>query len=456
MIYKKNATIVAQITPQGRGGVGILRISGEQSKSVALQILGKIPQSKYVNYVSFLDKNGLILDKGIALWFAKPNSYTGEDVLELQGHGSPVILDLLLKNIISITGVRLAKPGEFSERAFLNGKIDLAQAESIVDLINATSEQMVRLSLKSLQGLFSSHIRNLMQKITQIRVNLEAKINFPEEEITIFFEQSLDEKLQNIVDSICEILNLANQGSVLREGVKVVIAGPANVGKSSLFNALSGTDNAIVTNQKGTTRDVLREYIHIDGIKFELVDTAGLRRTDNEIEKIGIKRAYKEIESAEHILLVIDSTFDQSVQHEIYSNFFNSIVNTCPITIILNKSDLTCQKTGIKHVNGLTYILLSVRTGDGIKLLRRYLKQKSIGLCENIEGVFLARRRHLNALNSALKTISKGYKHWCVSRNFELLSEDLRITQDFLGEILGIVTTDHLLNHIFSEFCIGK
>ena len=456
MIYKKNATIVAQITPQGRGGVGILRISGEQSKAVALQLLGKIPQPRYVNYVSFLDRNGLIVDKGIALWFSKPNSYTGEDVLELQGHGSPVILDLLLKNIISIAGVRLAKPGEFSERAFLNGKIDLAQAESIVDLINATSEKMVRLSLQSLQGLFSSHIRKLMQNITQIRVNLEAKINFPEEEITIFFKQSLDEQLKNVVISIHEILNLANQGSTLREGIKVVITGPANAGKSSLFNALSCTDAAIVTNTKGTTRDVLREHVHIDGIRFELVDTAGLRRTNNEIEKIGIERAYKEIESSEHVLLVIDGTLDQSRQHRIYSDFFNSIINKCCITIILNKSDLTHQKIGINSVNGLTFISISVRTGDGIELLRRYLKQKSMGLCENTEGVFLARRRHLSALNAALKTISKGQNNWLISRNFELLAEDLRITQDFLGEILGTVTTDGLLNHIFSEFCIGK
>jgi tRNA modification GTPase len=397
-----------------------------------------------------------MLDKGIALWFAKPHSYTGEDVLELQGHGSPVILDLLLKNIISVTGVRLAKPGEFSERAFLNGKIDLTQAESIVDLINATSERMVRLSLQSLQGLFSSHIRKLMQNITQIRVDLEAKINFPEEETTIFFEQSLDEKLKNIAVSIHEILNLANQGSILREGVKVVIAGLANAGKSSLFNALSCTDTAIVTNRQGTTRDVLREYIHIDGIRFELVDTAGLRKTSNEIEKIGIKRAYKEIESAEHVLLVIDSTLDESIQHKIYSNFFNSVINKCYITIILNKSDLIHQKTSIKSINGLTFISLSVRTGDGIELLRQYLKEKSIGSCENTEGVFLARRRHLNALNAALKIMSKGQNDWLVSRNFELLAEDLRITQDFLGEILGTITTDRLLNHIFSEFCIGK
>lgn len=456
MIYKRNDTIVAQITPQGRGGVGILRISGEQSKAVALQLLGKVPKPRYVNYVSFLDRNGSILDKGIALWFTKPYSYTGEDVLELQGHGSPVILDLLLKNIISVAGVRFAKPGEFSERAFLNGKIDLAQAESIVDLINATSERMVRLSLQSLQGLFSSHIRKLMQNITQIRVDLEAKINFPEEETAIYFKQSLDKRLKNIVFSIQNILNLANQGSILREGVKIVITGPANAGKSSLFNALSCTDTAIVTNRKGTTRDVLREYIHIDGMRFELVDTAGLRRTSNAIEKIGIERAYKEIELAEHILLVIDSTLDKSIQHKIYSDFFNSVSNKCYITIILNKSDLTHEKTSIKIINGLTFISLSVHTGDGIELLRRYLKQKSMGLSENTEGVFLARRRHLNALNAALKIISKGQNNWLISRNFELLAEDLRITQDFLGQILGIVTTDSLLNHIFSEFCIGK
>ncbi|CAL4041981.1 tRNA uridine-5-carboxymethylaminomethyl(34) synthesis GTPase MnmE [Buchnera aphidicola] len=456
MIHKKNDTIAARITPQGRGGVGILRISGERTKEVALKILGKIPKNRYVNYVSFLDGNGFPLDKGIALWFSKPNSYTGENVLELQGHGSPVVLDLLLKNITSITGVRLAKPGEFSERAFLNGKIDLAQAESIVDLINSTSEKMVRSSLQSLQGVFSSYIHQLMKDITQIRVHLEAQINFPEEEIPIFFEKDIDKKLKEIILFINKIITVSHQGKILREGVKVVIAGPANAGKSSLFNILSCTNSAIVNNKKGTTRDILREYIHIDGIQFELVDTAGLHKTDNEIEIIGIERAYKEIKLAEHILFVLDGTLDKLIQDSIYSDFCKSVSHKFHITIILNKSDLSGQKTSMKNVNGVTVISVSAHTGDGIELLRQHLKNKSLRSYENTECVFLSRRRHLNALHAALKIISKGKRNWSKLRNFELLAEDLRISQDYLGQILGVVITDDLLKDIFSEFCIGK
>lgn len=456
MTYDKNVTIIAQITPQGRGGVGILRISGERSKEVALKVLGKIPKTRYVNHMFFLDGNGLILDKGIALWFNKPNSYTGEDVLELQGHGSPVILDLLIKNITLINGVRIARPGEFSERAFLNGKIDLAQAESIVDLINATSEKVAKLSLQSLQGVFSSKISKLMDSITQIRVNLEARMNFPEEEMTLFFEEDIVDQLNSIILSINKILNISNQGRILREGVKVVIVGPANAGKSSLFNALSLSNSAIVTNQQGTTRDVLREYVNIDGLQFEIVDTAGLRSTDNEIESIGIERAYKEIESAEHILFVIDSTLDQLIQHKTYFDFCNTVQNKSSITVILNKSDLLSQKTSVKNINGQTFISLSAYTGDGIALLRRYLKEKNLGSCENTEGIFLARRRHLNALNSALKVISESKENWIISRKWELLADDLRVAQNFLGQILGIFTTDDLLENIFSEFCIGK
>ncbi|HMI77088.1 MAG TPA: tRNA uridine-5-carboxymethylaminomethyl(34) synthesis GTPase MnmE, partial [Buchnera sp. (in: enterobacteria)] len=440
-----------------RGAVGILRISGEKAEEAALRILGKIPKVKYINYLSFFDEEGRIIDKGIALWFVKPYSYTGENVLELQGHGSPIILDLLIKNIIAIPGIRLARPGEFSERAFLNGKLDLAQAESIADVINASSEQAVRLSLKSLQGLFSMHINKLIKSVTQTRIDLEAVVNFPEENIHVNFEKDIENKLKSIISNMNHILDLSKKGSILREGKKIVIVGPTNAGKSSLFNALSYTNSAIVTDIKGTTRDLLREYIHINGIPFELVDTAGLRKTEDKVEKIGIDRAWKEIELAEYIFFVVDSTLDESTKSTLYIDFFNRVVKKNRIIVILNKADLINTAVRIKIVNKIPFISVSAFTGDGIEFLLKYLQKNSMGVFnENIEGLFLARRRHLYALDKALNSISYGKTNWINYKNVELLAEDLRITQDFLGEILGKFTTDDLLHSIFSDFCIGK
>ncbi|MFD3229259.1 tRNA uridine-5-carboxymethylaminomethyl(34) synthesis GTPase MnmE [Rahnella aceris] len=449
-------TIIAQATPPGRGGVGILRISGRAARDVAQAVLGKLPKPRYADYLPFQDADGSALDQGIALWFPGPNSFTGEDVLELQGHGGPVILDLLLKRIIALENVRIARPGEFSERAFLNDKLDLAQAEAIADLIDASSEQAARSAVNSLQGAFSNRIHHLVEALTHLRIFVEAAIDFPDEEIDFLSDGKIEAKLNTVMGDLDAVRAEARQGSLLREGMKVVIAGRPNAGKSSLLNALAGREAAIVTDIAGTTRDVLREHIHLDGMPLHIIDTAGLREASDEVERIGIERAWNEIEQADLVLFMVDGTTTEATEPaDIWPEFMARLPASLPIVVVRNKADITGEALGQTEVNGHSLIRLSARTGDGVDLLRDHLKQV-MGFNHNMEGGFLARRRHLQALEQAAQHLVQGKDQLLGAWAGELLAEELRLAQQSLSEITGEFTSDDLLGRIFSSFCIGK
>ena len=449
-------TIVAQATPIGRGGIGILRVSGPLATDVAQAVLGKCPKPRMADYLPFKDEDGTVLDQGIALFFKAPNSFTGEDVLELQGHGGQVILDLLLNRILKVKGVRIARAGEFSEQAFLNDKLDLAQAEAIADLIDATSEQAARSALKSLQGEFSHKINALVDNVIYLRTYVEAAIDFPDEEIDFLSDGKIEAKLNEIIAQLANVRQEAKQGSILREGMKVVIAGKPNAGKSSLLNALAGREAAIVTDIAGTTRDVLREHIHIDGMPLHIIDTAGLREASDEVEKIGIKRAWDEIEQADHVLLMIDSNESQAdhFQQE-WAEFLAKLPKNIPVTVIRNKVDLTGETESLVQTDNFTVIRLSAQTKVGVDLLREHLK-KSMGYQSSTEGGFIARRRHLVALETAADHLQRGHVQLTQFYAGELLAEELRMVQNALSEITGQFTSDDLLGNIFSSFCIGK
>ncbi|HHF0348835.1 TPA: tRNA uridine-5-carboxymethylaminomethyl(34) synthesis GTPase MnmE [Haemophilus influenzae] len=449
-------TIVAQATSPGRGGIGILRVSGPLATKVAQAILGKCPKPRMADYLPFKDADGTILDQGIALYFKSPNSFTGEDVLELQGHGGQVVLDLLLKRILQIDGIRLARPGEFSEQAFLNDKLDLAQAEAIADLIDATSEQAVRSALKSLQGEFSKKVNTLVDSVIYLRTYVEVSIDFPDEEIDFLADGKIEANLRGIINQLEDVRSEAKQGSILREGMKVVIAGRPNAGKSSLLNALAGREAAIVTDIAGTTRDVLREHIHIDGMPLHIIDTAGLRDATDEVERIGISRAWTEIEQADRIILMLDSSDPESADlNKVRSEFLAKLPSILPVTIVRNKIDLNGEQASESEQGGYQMISLSAQTHDGVKLLREHLKQ-AMGFQTGMEGGFLARRRHLDALDKAAEHLQIGLVQLTEFHAGELLAEELRLVQSYLSEITGQFTSDDLLGNIFSSFCIGK
>lgn len=453
-------TIVAIATAPGRGGIGIVRISGPDTRRLASQLLGRVPKPRVAQLANFSDSDGAILDQGIALFYPAPNSFTGEDVLELQGHGGPVVLDLILKAVSGL-GVRLAKPGEFTERAFLNDKIDLSQAEAIADLIDSASQQAAKGAMASLQGVFSKKIESLVELLVELRVYVEASIDFPEEEIDFLSDGIVAEKIDTIYNKLEEVLSEANQGALLREGMTVVIAGKPNAGKSSLLNILSGKDSAIVTPTPGTTRDTLREYVHIDGMPLHLVDTAGLRLAADEVEEEGIRRAWREIDKADRILLLVDASDSMEIDPaKIMPEFVDRMVDLDRLTIVRNKIDLLTE-TGIAvgresdwQKDG-TVISISAKTGQGIDELKQHLKA-SMGFNAEGEGKFTARRRHLEALTSARELLANGRTQLSDSAAGELLAEDLRLAQRALGEITGVFTTDDLLGRIFSSFCIGK
>lgn len=448
-------TIAAIATAQGRGGVGIIRISGPQAASIGQQLLRRLPSPRHADYGPFLDGQQ-VLDEGLALFFPGPNSFTGEDVLELQGHGGPVVLDMLLRRCLEL-GARPARPGEFSERAFLNDKLDLAQAEAIADLIEASSEQAARNALRSLQGVFSQRVHALTEQLIALRIYVEAAIDFPEEEIDFLADGHVLAQLEAVRSNLSEVLREAGQGALLRDGMTVVIAGRPNAGKSSLLNALAGREAAIVTDIAGTTRDVLREHIHIDGMPLHIVDTAGLRDTDDQVERIGVERALKAIDEADRILLVVDANAPEA--HDpfaLWPEFLQQQPDPERVTLIRNKADLSGDTIALQqHSDQHVSISLSARHGQGIDLLREHLKT-CMGYQQTLESSFSARRRHLQALQQAGQALDHGHQQLTLMGAGELLAEDLRLAQQYLGEITGAFTPDDLLGRIFSSFCIGK
>lgn len=460
MTLDSKDTIVAVATPPGRGGVGIVRLSGAEAKAIAERLLpdGMDLKPRHARFSVFIDPDAEIIDEGLVIWFAAPHSFTGEEVVEFQGHGGPVILDHLVQSCIR-EGARMARPGEFSLRAFLNDRMDLAQAEAIADLIDAGTRDAARAAVNSLQGSFSREVDALVEQLIQLRIYVEAAIDFPEEEIDFLSDGRVKDELDQLLEQIGRVLDTAKQGRLLREGMTLVIAGRPNAGKSSLLNALSGQDTAIVTEIAGTTRDVLREQIEIDGLPLHLVDTAGLRESPDRVEKEGIKRAWREIEKADRLLIVVDCQEDTGHSHHLADLLPDSEQRlsslSMPVTVVRNKSDLTGEKPEKRQHADVTEITLSAKTGEGLALLRDHLKE-SVGYREGSESRFSARRRHLTALEEALEWTEKGRTQLAEHNAGELLAEDLRQAQYALEAITGRFTADDLLGRIFSSFCIGK
>jgi len=441
-------TIAAIATPPGNGGVGIIRISGTKVTEIAQKILNKSPEARQAIFSSFINEDKTIIDSGICLYFPGPASYTGEDILELQGHGGSVVLDMLLQRVISL-GARIANPGEFTERAFLNGKLDLAQAEAVADLIESTTEQSVRSAQKSMQGVFSNQINDIVSELTQLRVYVEAAIDFVDEEIDFLTDGVVEIRIIRLIEKINEIKKTAQQGRLLRDGMTVVLVGKPNAGKSSLLNALAGHEAAIVSDIAGTTRDILRERIQLDGMPLHIIDTAGLRDSDNLIEQEGIRRAHLEIQKADKILLLIDAR-DQGDEEVL-----KTLPSDIPLIKVFNKIDLINGSPRIEKTESAYSCYISVKKDSGMDLLKEHLKE-SVGYDAAADNVFLARRRHIEAIRVGCELVENALSQLRVNKAGELVAEDLRLAQISFSEITGTVTSDELLGKIFSSFCIGK
>lgn len=443
----KTDSIAAIATASGRGGIGVVRVSGRNLAELAIAILGKMPASRQASYSSFLDAQGQLIDQGIALFFPAPHSYTGEDVLELQGHGGMAILQLVLQRCLEL-GARLAQPGEFTQRAFLNNKLDLAQAESVADLIDATTSQAARSAMRSLQGEFSQAIRGLVRDLIQLRMLVEAMLDFPEEEVSAPDVARRDEQLGALREELQQILNLAQQGNLLREGAHIVLAGRPNVGKSSLLNRLSGEEVALVSEIPGTTRDTIRQAIQIGGVPLHIIDTAGLRESSDVVEQMGIARTRDALQQADAILILLDASRGTSADDQ---KIINQLPPGIPRLHIHNKTDLTTLPARVEQQGLESHIYLSAKTGEGLDLLRDKLLTL-IGWHQEA-GVFMARERHVRALRVARDHLQHAAG---VVRQAELFAEELRLAQEALNSITGKFTADDLLGEIFSRFCIGK
>jgi tRNA modification GTPase len=447
-VIHKSDTICALATAYGQSGIGVIRVTGPLSKSISKKILHQDLQPRYAYYGSFFDNDNNLIDKGVAIAFPGPNSYTGEDVVEFQGHGGVSVIRKLLATIISLD-VRVAEPGEFTKRAFLNGKMDLVQAEAVQDLIQSSSEESALSAVRSLTGEFSEKINQILSELIALRVFVEATIDFSDEEIDFLESHEVSSKLYSLKLTLLNILESANQGAILRDGIHVAIAGKPNAGKSSLLNSLTKQPSAIVTDLAGTTRDVLKETIQIDGMPIHIIDTAGLHNSDNIIEQEGIRRAHTEINNADVVLLVYDAS-DKSVDLSILPES----VKDKPKIVIKNKIDLTGSKTGIQNIQNNPEISISAKNGDGINIVRKALADFA-GLNSNTEGVFLARKRHIIAINETLSFINSAISQLDGGAS-ELVAEDLRQAGMHLGQITGEFSSDDLLGQIFSSFCIGK
>ena len=444
-------TIAAVATAPGVGGIGIVRVSGASVEHIARGIIGGLPSPRLASFRRFLDAAGEPLDTGIGLYFPAPGSFTGEDVLELQGHGGPVVLDLVLKRVLAL-GARPARPGEFSERAFLNGKLDLTRAEAIADLIHSTTETQARLANRTLQGVFARRIEDIQSTLTRLRAFVEAALDFPDEEIDVLAETDIHAALTRLLDDTNALSASARQGELIRDGLAVVIAGVPNAGKSSLLNALAGRDTAIVTAVPGTTRDVLRAEIQLDGLPLRIIDTAGLRDSDDPVEQEGVRRARAEIATADRLLWVVDDLADPN------ADAFTTALRPAgvPATLIRNKVDLTGRAPAlIERADGVTEVACSITTGAGLDLVRAHLKDAA-GYLGPDGGEFSARRRHLDALARSTGHLRSAIVIFADTGAAELMAEDLRQAQHSLGEITGEFTADDLLGRIFGEFCIGK
>ena len=441
-------TIAAIATASGAGGIGIVRVSGPAAAQIAAAILGACPTPRHAAYLDFKQANGELIDRGIAIYYPNPHSYTGEDVLELQAHGGTALMQILLARCIAL-GARQAEPGEFTRRAYLNDKIDLAQAEAVADVINAATTEAAKSAVRSLSGEFSNCINSLLLKLVDLRMFVEACLDFPEEEIDFITQGRVVEKLDVIIIELTSVFAKAKQGSLLREGINVVLVGQPNVGKSSLMNQLAGEEIAIVTPIAGTTRDTIKNAIQINGVPLHVIDTAGLRETDDEVEKFGIERTWRAAETANIALLLIDAAHGITTTEK-------SILARLPQEIrkiwIHNKIDVANEPAFVQETEHATHIHLSAKTGEGIDLLKMHLL-KLAGYQNNSEGVFMGRARHLEALAKVDAHLSNASLQM---NSAELVAEELRLAQDALSSITGEFTPDDLLGEIFSKFCIGK
>jgi tRNA modification GTPase len=441
-------TIAAIATASGAGGIGVVRVSGSLSQQIANQILGYCPKSRFAAYLPFYDVNQQLIDRGIAIFYENPHSYTGEDVLELQAHGGTALMQMLLARCIEL-GARQAEPGEFTRRAYLNDKIDLAQAEAVADVINASTMEAAKSAMRSLSGEFSQAIQSLLSELINLRMYVEACLDFPEEEIDFITQGRVKEKIAQNQQTLEIIFSKARQGAILREGIHVVLIGQPNVGKSSLMNALAGEDVAIVTPIAGTTRDTIKSAIQINGVPLHIIDTAGLRETDDEVEKFGIARTWAALQSAHIALLLVDAANGITEAEK-------SIIDRLPREIakifVHNKIDLSKEEPNLQKIEKDTHIYLSAKTGLGIDLLKSELLNL-IGYQANSEGVFMARARHLQALTQVRLHLLQSAAQ---INSAELVAEELRLAQENLSSITGEFTPDDLLGEIFSKFCIGK